>query len=80
MSDDVVFVRPYMMERPLDQVFDFLCAWSGIGFVTRTNPECLSFRLDFNFQPLSQVVGYGLSVPRELLAFDLYHWFRAQTP
>jgi len=57
LSDDVVFVRPYVVERPFDQVSDFLCAWSSIRFAAGPNSEDLPLRLDFNLEFLSQIVG-----------------------
>lgn len=57
MSDHMVFLRPYVVKSPFDQVFDFLRTWSGITFAARHNPEDLSFRLNFNLEFLSQIVG-----------------------
>jgi len=57
LSDDVVFVRPYVVECPFDQVFGFLYAWSSIRFAAGPNSEDLPLRLDFNLEFLSQIVG-----------------------
>lgn len=57
MSDHMVFLRPYVVKGPFDQVLDFLCTWSSITFAARPNPEDLPFRLDFNLEFLSQIVG-----------------------
>jgi hypothetical protein len=57
LSDDMVFLRPYVVKGPFDQVSDFLCTWSSITFAARPNPEDLPFRLNFNLEFLSQIVG-----------------------
>jgi len=57
LSDHMVFLRPYVVERPFDQVFDFLYAWSSIRFAAGPNSEDLPLRLDFNLEFLSQIVG-----------------------
>ena len=57
MSDDMVFLRPYVVKGPFDQVFDLLCTWFSITFAARPNPEYLPFRLDFNLEFPSQIVG-----------------------
>ncbi len=57
MSDDMIFLRPYVVKGSFDRVFDFLCTWSSTKFAAGHNSEDLPFRLNFNLKFLSQIVG-----------------------